>query len=89
MKTQQIATDALGKPIEIGKVYGYSQSNAGIISVTVGIVESVSFDGNSGFAKMRVLERRRGYNNTAPSKIAKKHSRIKTCSLFKLTDYEQ
>ena len=88
-KIYPIATDALGNPIEMGKVYGYSQNNNGIIKVSVGIAEDIEYSGLVPFIKMRILERRSGYATTTANTIKKGYSRVKACSLFKLVDYEE
>ena len=36
-----VATDALGKPIEIGKVYAYLRNSAGYVTVAIGRIADV------------------------------------------------
>ena len=88
-KGYPMAVDALGNTMEIGAVYGYSQSNSGVINVTVGILEELVRDGARYKAKLRVLEKRAGYGHRmSDSYVSKKYSYTKTGGLFKLSDYQ-
>ena len=82
--------DALGQPMELGAVYGYSQSNAGLISITIGVLEELVYQGFRQYkAKLRVVERRWGYGfKNEQRKIERKVAYTNTAGLFKLVNYD-
>ena len=81
-------TDALGKPVEIGKIYAYVKNSSGIVKITIGRVIDIYSIGNGPQVKMKVLERRSGHHFTGQKAIVRPISYIKACALIQIPDYE-
>ena len=73
--------DALGNPIQLGKNYGYSQSNNGTVSIVIGRVESMDEDTRK--VSIGNTHERSGSNGIIKRDFAKCRKRsVYGCSIF-------
>ena len=78
--------DALGYPIEIGTIYGYSVRNNGIVKVVIGEAESITDNG----VRLKIICRgSAAYSgNITEEKINRKFSIVTSNTLFKIESIE-
>jgi hypothetical protein len=78
--------DAGGRPIEMGGLYAYITSNNGMTSYTLGTVTELYYTGVLPMAKLAVIRRRTGYNETTVQVINRSTSTVKCTNLINVNE---
>ena len=76
------ATDALGNPIILGQLYGYSQQSSGFVTIVVGTIEKIN---ELKVTLNNVQERRGCWGKITESFSTETRKRsVNACHLFKI-----